>query len=117
MRVLRALLVFSLAALTAAGCEPTAYRAKFYSDAAGTKEDRDAQFLKCHTRDGRVYVLKQWSFSETQVTGEGLLYDVQRNLVSEGPQTVALSDVALFETNRAETVPRSPAGYVVLGLV
>jgi hypothetical protein len=114
-RVRAAALAVAVLSVTEGGCKPVGYRARF----AKTKEEaeRSADFLKCHTRDGRVYVLARWTFDESSVRGEGRHYDAQRNLVSEGPQTIPLSNVALFETNIPETIPRSSVGYVVMGVV
>ena len=111
------MLVLAMTTGSPAGCSPTGYRSTFSRATPPASVERSGDFLKCHTRDGRVYVLTRWTVGPTEVTGEGVLYDAERNLVGEGRQAVLLADVALFETTKPETIPRSPAGYVVLGVV
>jgi hypothetical protein len=103
---------------SAVGCSSTSYRARFTTPSNPREIDTSAPFLKCHTHDGRVYVLQQgWHVDVTGgfVTGEGILYDADRKAGPTTRQTFPLSDVVLFETNRPETVPRGE--LVVLGIV
>ena len=60
------------------GCSATIWQAKFLEPRRYGKLDFQAPFVKCHTRDGKVYVLTKWSVNGAQkkVYGTGLLYDV-----------------------------------------
>jgi hypothetical protein len=109
----------AFATVAAAGCEQHGYRARFHPSSAEVpaRDGTTSEFLKAHTRRGEVFVFETWTFDEKQVTGRGRRYDVYRNVVADGAFTVALADVAIFETNRPEVVPRSAAGYVILGVV
>lgn len=64
--------------------------------------DRESPYLKAHMRDGDVYVLRDWQVDEAAgvVRGNGEHYDLNRDVVSKGPQLVSLKQVSLFETNR-----------------
>jgi hypothetical protein len=109
--------VVAAALATTVSCEPTGYRASFVKPTDVASLDAGAPFLKCHMREGSVFVLSNWRFDGPLVRGTGRRYDLHRKLVSEGELVVALDAVAIFETNRPETVPRSPAGYIVMGVV
>ena len=103
-------------ALGLAGCA-TVYRARFTPPAEAARVDADAPFLKCHMRDGWVYVLSaEWRIDTAagRIDGHGLRYDMNRALVDRGDYHLAIADVALFETNRPEQVTN--AGLVVLGV-
>jgi hypothetical protein len=98
-------------------CARYAYPARFVPPDKTEELDRAADFLKCHMRDGRVYVLSRWSIDGDAAKGEGRLYNAQRDLVTEGSLRVPLADVALFETDRPEKIPHSTGSYVVMGVV
>lgn len=68
--------------------------------------DQQAPFLKCHTAAGDVYVLTHWKVNEAErrVSGVGLHYDAKRARKGEGTFSLSLDEVALFETNRPETL-------------
>jgi hypothetical protein len=52
-------------AVAFAGCgESRAYQAKFTPPTAMKQVDDTAPFLKCHMRDGRVFVLEAWHIDE-----------------------------------------------------
>jgi hypothetical protein len=97
------------------GCATT-YRAGFTAEPANI--DTSAPFLKCHTKDGRVYVLQGgWHVDAGAgiVTGTGIAYDADRNPGPVQRHVIMLSEVALFETNHPESVPRGE--YAVLAVV
>jgi hypothetical protein len=89
-------------------CQSTIHRADFARVDEPKKIDTTAPFLKCHLRNGDLYVLEKWNvdMEARTVSGTGLHYDAVRDLASEtpAPQRVALEDVVLFETNRPEIV-------------
>ncbi len=69
------------------------------------ERDRRAE-LKVHMRSGELYTLSAWSTSAdgARVEGTGTRYSVTRVPGAEGPVSVPISDVALFETSRPEGV-------------
>ena len=98
------------------GCT-TSYRAEFVQPTAVANVNKTDQFLKCHMRNGDVYVLEKWQIDSKQarVLGVGLRYNAQREAVSAGNQSVALADIELFETNDPRSVTRS--GIAVMAVV
>jgi hypothetical protein len=70
---------------------------------AELKATRDP-FLKCHLWDGSVIVLQDYRLEGEAVVGDGIRYDSTRAPVERRHFTVPLTEVALFETNRPETV-------------
>jgi hypothetical protein len=51
-----------------------------------------------------------------EVIGDGLRYDIDRVVIRQGPQRVAIADVALFETNVKKVAPQI-AGIAVISLL
>lgn len=96
-----ALLLIGLALLTA--CAKTLERTLTRPEQLGSL-DPEAQFLKAHMRDGRVYVLSEWTVDgQRSVFGRGALLDVHRQVVRRDTVTIPLDSVALFETNQVHT--------------
>ena len=75
-----------------------------FSSPTAADVDQSAPFVKCHLPSGDVYVLTEWSLSDTEIRGRGLHYDVDRHQSSPTPteHVLSLSDIALLETNRPE---------------
>jgi len=76
-------------AVAFAGCgESRAYQAKFTPPTAMNHVDETAPILKCHMRDGRVFVLEAWHVDEEadEVRGMGLRVALGR----AGPTRAAL---------------------------
>jgi hypothetical protein len=73
--------------------------------------------LKAHMLSGELYLLHSWQVSPDgdRVEGEGTRYSVRRESLGGGRFSIAVSDVALFETNRPDKV--SSGGEVLLGLM
>jgi hypothetical protein len=73
--------------------------------------------LKAHMTSGELYVLDSWRVVEDgrRLDGTGTLYSVERNPLNEGPVSIRVDEVALFETNQPGEV--TPAGTVVLGIM
>ncbi len=98
----------------------TAYRADFtrQRDLENRKAvDTSADFVKCHVRDGSLYVLQHWRL-DTQartVSGDGEWHSVFRDVKRSGHFTVSFDDIALLETNRPERVVHT--GLAVMGVV
>ncbi len=110
----RALLLLMLVALAASGCVYNVTRRLTPpSDAASL--DHASPFLKVHMRDGSAYVLSQWHVDPggTTVTGQGDLRGPDRAVRSQGPFTIPVDSVALFETNVAQMHP-SIAGLAIM---
>lgn len=77
----------------------------------------DAPFLKAHTIESRVYVLKNWRIEHPaqMIVGTGLLYDASRHEAIEGEFRVPFGQITLVETNYPESVVLPH--MVVLGVV
>jgi hypothetical protein len=69
-------------------------------------------------RDGRVYVLSEWVVDEQaqQVRGNGVLLGANRAPLEQGPLTVRISEVALFETNVVKQSRTVTALAVITGI-
>lgn len=74
-------------------------------------------FLKAHLKSGELYVLDSWRVLKEgrRLEGTGALYSVGRERVSEGPVSIDVDAVALFETNHPDSV--QPFGTAFLGLM
>jgi hypothetical protein len=70
---------------------------------AALKASKDP-YLKCHLWDGSVIVLEDYRVESEHVLGKGIRYDSTRNPVERASFRLAIKDVALFETNRPESV-------------
>ncbi len=81
------------------------------------KLDHDSATLKAHMKSGELYLLTDWKVDERTrvVSGMGVRYGLDRGVLSQGRQTIAIDDVALFETNVEKTSP-AIAGMVVVTL-
>jgi len=97
--------------LTSCGPLPREVKRELQPPANGAQVNRESPYLLAHMRDGRAISLDTWMFDDVArtVTGYGRVLDANRVVVSEGEQTIAIDDVALFETN----VPHLPAGAAV----
>ncbi|HEX4931707.1 MAG TPA: hypothetical protein VFV33_00925, partial [Gemmatimonadaceae bacterium] len=102
---------------TIAGCVQSLTRRVVTPDHVRTV-DRKAPFLKAHMRDGSLYVLSPWSVDDSarQVSGSGTRYDLARIAGEQGPITLPLDSVVLFETNVARTSGSVAALAVVTGI-
>src|SRR5689334_1332594 len=109
--------VATISVLASASCKETVYRADFKAPQQAGELKFSDQYLKCHMKDGGVYVLDSWGINpqERLVMGSGLLYDSERRLVTTGTFRIPLDAVALFETNDPESVTRG--GVVVMAVV
>jgi hypothetical protein len=77
----------------------------------------DLPVLKAHMVSGELYVLDSWRLvdGEQRLEGSGTLYSLERERVSQGPVSIDVAEVALFETNQPDTV--SSAGTAFMGLM
>lgn len=80
--------------------------------------DMKAPYIKCHMKNGDVYVLSSWRIEEAaqELVGAGELYGTDRSVVSQLSYRVPLADVALYETNTISSSPGVAALSVVTGL-
>jgi hypothetical protein len=103
--------------LAFSGCTRVEYRAEFKTPNQHQELNRSDQFLKCHMKDGSVYVLERWTIppNPTFIEGTGILYDANRTQVATGWVQVPLSGVELLETNDPKSVAR--AGVAVMAIV
>ncbi|MGD9546431.1 MAG: hypothetical protein AB7V45_02680 [Candidatus Krumholzibacteriia bacterium] len=67
--------------------------------------DGRAPFLKAHLHGGQLIVLEDWAVQDEArtVTGRGVRYGLARQVIAEGPMTVAVDSVAIFESNVIHT--------------
>jgi hypothetical protein len=80
--------------------------------------DNGAPYLKLHLPDGRLYVLSDWHVDETtkHITGTGDLFRADREIETSGSFSVAMGDVAMYETNTIVSSPGVAALAVITGL-
>ncbi|MCG6922455.1 MAG: hypothetical protein LJF15_15435 [Acidobacteria bacterium] len=73
--------------------------------------------LKAHMMSGELYVLDSWTVVENgrRLEGTGIHYSMDREQMGEGPVSIGVDEVALFETNQPDDV--SSAGTVVMGIM
>lgn len=102
-----------------AGCavRPRVLRQITPPEAAGSL-DPQATWLKAHMKDGRLYVLSEWTVSDgaRTVGGTGTAYGVDRAPLATGPFIVPIDQVALFETNAVQRSTAITPLTVVTGL-
>lgn len=89
----------------------------------------EAKFLKIHTTDGELFVLKKWEIQQDSSTIEGLgaFYDVNRKIITKkvtrtesvkSYYTIRFSDIQYFETNELQgNTMGSNRAYVILSAV
>ena len=80
--------------------------------------DMEAPYLKCHMKNGDLYVLSAWKIDEgtKSIVGAGELHGTDRRVESRSSYRVAFADVALFETNTVITSPAVAGLAVIAGL-
>ena len=80
--------------------------------------DHRSPYLKVHMKDGGLYLLSKWQVdgAKQQVSGEGDRLGLAREMIGSGPFAVALSDVALLETNVLQRSPSAAALAVITGV-
>ncbi len=80
--------------------------------------DMTAPYLKCHMKDGGLFVLTKWRIDETaaSITGTGEYFGTDRSVEARSTFQVKFADVALYETNTVVTSPGVAAMAVVTGL-
>lgn len=93
------------------------WQARFVTPQRQVELDTQAPFLKCHLKSGEVYVLQNWKVDDAArtVSGNGLLYDAERVSSTPGTFTVPFDQVALFETNRPESLVH--ANVAIMGVL
>jgi len=74
----------------------------------------DLHVLKVHMESGELYVLDSWHVDDEgdRLEGHGVLYAIGREELSRGPVSIDMREVALFETNRPETVREGGSGLL-----
>ena len=99
------------------GCVRQAVRKEWPPSQAASIGHRSA-FLKAHLKDGSVLVFSFWTVDSagTRVSGEGRRLGLNRQLVSEGAQSIPVDSVALFETNEVSNHPAVSALAVITGM-
>lgn len=97
------------------GCGYTLKR-KLIAPAQFQSLDSSSLFLKAHMHDGKVYILSSWKVdSENQtVTGQGELFNTNREILETGEFTIPIDSVAIFETNTPHIPSAVQARTVVI---
>jgi len=92
--------------LATLGCSHIEWRASFHPPSQHAQIDSDAKILKCHTKDGGVYVLSSWKFAPKSgvVLGTGLRYDRSRNLLDQDKHIIPYEHLVLLETTQPQKV-------------
>lgn len=74
----------------------------------------DFHVLKAHMRSGELYVLDSWRIVDEgdRLEGNGVLYAIGREELTRGPVSIDVARVALFETNRPDTVREGGSGLL-----
>lgn len=80
--------------------------------------DLKAPYIKCHMKDGGLFVLSAWKIDDINhsITGAGEYFGTDRSVESRLTFRVPMADVALYETNTISTSPGVAAMAVVTGL-
>ena len=113
----RLVAVVLMPCLVLSGCARTLERRLVQPDESSTL-DAQSPFLKVHGRDGRTWVLSNWSVDESArlVLGTGRLLDAHRQSIETGRFEIPLDGVVLFETNVARTHGSVAALAVLTGI-
>ncbi len=98
------------------GCV-TVWKARFLKLDDYAQIHAEEPFLKCHTKDGSVYVLDAWQVDKSAkvITGQGVLYSADRDIVYKGRIKLSFDKVALLETNEPRSVTHT--GMVIMGVL
>jgi hypothetical protein len=75
-----------------------------------SKEIQTKPYLKAHLINGGIYILRDtWEVDSNEVilSGNGILYDYNRNKIFEGQISIPIDSVAIFETNQKVDVHKS----------
>lgn len=112
-RVLACLVILSIPG----GCAQRQYRTLNPPESIGSLDKR-SPYLKAHMRDGRVYILSGWVVDEAKelVAGSGVVLGPDRKPLEQGPLTIPIAGVALFETNVVQRSPSVTALAVLTGV-
>ncbi len=89
------------------GCTTTRIQREVAAVTEAQELNQNANYLKVHMLDGKLYVLYNWNVNDNEntVSGLGSLYNANRNLTAmvqleTDKFIIPLSEVALFETNK-----------------
>lgn len=90
--------------MVANGCGgPKKNTREIINPGAKTTLDNRSPFLKIHLRNGRAYILSEWTVTDKKIlTGKGQLFDINRIPVANGTFTISSDSVVIFETNILE---------------
>ena len=107
--------IAAILALAAGGCARRISRAV---SADLQTVDLKAPYIKCHMKDGGLYVLSSWRIDEVNrsLTGPGEYFGTDRTVESRLTFRVPMKDVALYETNTISTSPGVAGMAVITGL-
>ncbi len=71
-------------------------------------------FLKVHMKNGEVAVLTNWTVDEEleRISGQGKLYDFNRNVLMDSTFSLPLEEIALMETNQMDMIQSRDGGRI-----
>jgi hypothetical protein len=83
-------------------------------DEVGDKDPARVPFFKIHFENGEVSVLEKWDLNEPRdtISGEGLLYDFNRNVIKEGALAFSVDEIAIVETNQLAAIQSKDQGRI-----
>jgi hypothetical protein len=103
------LLIPAVVIISLTSCSTYFFRSN-YKDANSLIHSTDnlktKSFLKAHIKNGDIYILKDTWHIDTvlnNVSGTGIKYDFNRNIVFQGNICIPIDSVAIFETNKKLT--------------
>jgi len=111
----RALVMLTIASAVA-GCAHTVLEPQLHP-ADAVPRAAPLPILKAHMVSGELFILDSWRVSDdgARLTGTGTRYSMRREPMGSGPVSIAVSDVALVETNRPDKV--GSGGTAVLAVM
>ncbi len=100
-----------------AACGWSVRRPTVYEPAALEANELNARSLRIHMHDGRMYALGAWQFDGEQeaITGNGVMFDLNRVPLDSGIFSIHRDSVALVESEGRDTV--RPVGPSVLAVM
>ena len=106
LRRAMALALGVLTCCTATGCSYRVWNTRQAPAQRFAELDSGAEFLRCHMRDGSLYVFSDWAVNARQrvITGTGNRHDADRQTVVAAHGPVPMDDVLLLQSVQAVAV-------------
>lgn len=100
------LLAVAGAASFVAACGMPTWSSSLHEPSGPSPVSDSGRWLKVHGFQGELYVLESWQVPDAigPVTGSGVLFDADREVLDQGAFTISRDSIALLETNDRELV-------------